>query len=300
MGKRVIISESEKYHIKKLYGIITEQTNTTGCTFTSKSSDISDYNELLKMYNNDFNKISNDMTTIANEFMKSVPDLKLRSACQAALNKIRPNYKNKKFIIIDQLKNTAYFFDKDGNYTTGSWVITGRDKPNEKWKEFAGSTLEKRTQMSGGDEKKAISQPGASFIPPDVYKSAEQAYTVGGYQGTGQNMVFMYNDKDNTEVTQALHGTAEKYPERLKNQERASKIPLSKDLPKDLNLNLSSGCINFPGTFIDKYLEIFKDSFIFVMKSDEKDYFVFNPKPLITNPGDCVNPNVLDIQQLRA
>ena len=296
MSKRFVITESEKNHIKNLYGIVTEQTNPNVCTFTSKSSNLPDYNQILQSYGNDFNKISNELTTIAGDFMKSVPDLKLRSACQAALNKIRPSYKDKNFIIIDQLKNTAYFFDKDGKYLTGSWIISGRDTPNEKWKEFASSTLEKRTEMSGGDEKKAITQPGASFLPPDVYKSAEQAYTVGGYQGTGQNMVFLYNNKDNTEVTQALHGTAEKYPERLKNQQIASKIPLSKELPKDLNLDLSSGCINFPGEFIDKNIEMLKNAYVFVIKSDQNDYFVFNPNPLITNPNDCHNPNTLDIQ----
>lgn len=50
--KRFIITESEKKHIRNLYGLITEQETFTGCTFSEKNNDLPDYNDILRLYNN--------------------------------------------------------------------------------------------------------------------------------------------------------------------------------------------------------------------------------------------------------
>jgi hypothetical protein len=288
--KRFIITENEKKHIRNLYGLITEQGTFTGCTFSEKSNDLPDYKQILEQYNNDHNAVATAVTEMAKKFKEKVKDLQDRPACQAGLNKIRPFYRDKKFIIIDQLKNTAYFFDLNGN-GVGTWVITGRDTPNEKWSEFAGLSYDERVKKVGTDL--AITQPGASFTAPGRYQTDKKGEYDPHYSGKGENLFDLYKTQDGKEVTQALHGV-KPTKERLDALKKVSNIPLSGE--PNVNLDLSSGCINFPEEFINTHKEKFTDAYVFVIKSDQSNYYVLNPKPIIDNPGKCYSNEVLDIQ----
>ena len=301
--KRFIITESEKKHIRNLYGLITEQETFTGCTFSEKNNDLPDYNDILRLYNNKKKVISNEITKHAQEFIKNVPNLKSRSACQAGLNKIRPLYKDKKFIIVDQLKNTAYFFSSDGNIV-GSWVIAGKDVPSEKWKDYAMSSSEEEMQSKWEklptnikSKEGAWKQTGSRFVPPNVY-STGIGFSEPSYKGTDKETklpnVFNLSDlKTGKPILQALHGVKPDQ-NRLSALNSVSNIPMSSDTK--VNLDLSTGCINFPEDFVKEHRDKFQDAYVFVIKSDQNDYYVFNPKPIIDNPGKCYSNDVLGVE----
>ena len=99
--KRFIITENEKKHIRNLYGLLVERGNVTGCTFSDVyKNTLSDYKEIMSKYGNDFNKISEILTTKAKEILQNVKNknqnenIEFESACQVALNTIRTNYQD--------------------------------------------------------------------------------------------------------------------------------------------------------------------------------------------------------------
>ena len=287
MGK-LVINESEKKRIKSLYGLITESNNYS-CQL---HSGITYYNTIIGSYNGDLNKAKEDLNSIANELKTKVPE---RIACQAALNKIRPDFKGRNLIILDQVNNTAYIFDKENNYISSTWIISGRDTPNKEWEEFVKLDYDGRVQYLKDNKgitndsearKLAIKQPGASYLSPAIY-SGTKGETHKGYEGDDKVNLFRLFDLFGVQQTQAVHGTAG-YSKRKTAQSDASKYETG-DLKFDSSkLNLSSGCINIPGDFIENNRKYLSDAFYFAIGFDNENYLVKSENVV----GDkCVRPD---------
>jgi len=292
---RLLISESEKKRIKSLYGLITETNDDYNCNL---HSGITYYNAIIGSYNGDLNKAKEDLNRIANEFKTNVPEERI--ACQAALNKIRPDFKGRNLIILDQVKNTAYIFDKDNNYISSTWIISGRDTPNKEnkeWEEFVKLDYDGRVQylkdnkrITSDSEARnlAIKQPGASYLSPAIY-SGHEGETHKGYEGDEGKNLFRLFDLLGIQQTQAVHGTAG-YSNRKTAQSDASKYETG-DLEFDSSkLNLSSGCINIPGEFIEKNREYLSNAFYFAIGFDENTYLV---KSENVEGDNCVMPETI-------
>lgn len=287
MGK-LVINESEKKRIKSLYGLITESNNYS-CQL---HSGITYYNTIIGSYNGDLNKAKEDLNSIANELKTKVPE---RIACQAALNKIRPDFKGRNLIILDQVNNTAYIFDKENNYISSTWIISGRDTPNKEWEEFVKLDYDGRVQylkdnkeITNDSEARelAIKQPGAAYLSPAIY-SGTKGETHKGYEGDDKVNLFRLFDLFGVQQTQAVHGTAG-YSKRKTAQSDASKYETG-DLKFDSSkLNLSSGCINIPGDFIENNRKYLSDAFYFAIGFDNENYLVKSENVV----GDkCVRPD---------
>jgi len=253
--KRFIITENEKKHIRNLYGLLVEVVNTTGCTFSDVyKNTLTDYNEIMSKYGNDFNKVSEILTTKAKEILQNVKNknqnenLELRSACQVALNIIRPNYQDKPWLIIDQVKNTVYFFDNGGTYLTGTLAIMGKDKPRPEYDTWSKMSYDERVNYGLGDP---IYREGGRFAPTGVFNAGPgQTYTK--YTGAGtkedpKKNLWSYFDDSGKELVPAIHGVKDT-PER----NEAFKCVNGTNLTKETNLDLSMGCINLPTSFLDK------------------------------------------------
>ena len=118
------------------------------------------------------------------------------------------------------------------------------------------------------------------------------------YKGTDKEAklpnVFNLSDlKTGKPILQALHGVKPDQ-NRLNALSSVSNIPMSSDTK--VNLDLSMGCINFPEDFVNEHRDKFQDAYVFVIKSDQNDYYVFNPKPIIDNPGKCYSNDVLGVE----
>lgn len=321
--KRFVISESERKEIRKLYGLMTEEdapqttTTFTGCTFNEGDKDIMGYDELMTQYQNDYSKISQAITETASKLKTSVPQLTDRSACQAGLNKIRPSLKDKQFIIIDANKQTIYIFDKDGNYKSGDWLITGKDsftgtpEQNEfyefskmSYKDRVNYLMTKKGKTKKDAEILAIKQEGSRFATPGIYQSATSGTTYGGYSGWkgGPNLFNLFNLNTPQKITDALtfamHGVKPDQ-ERLSALSKASEIPLGSELPKDINLDLSSGCLNLNEKFVNDNRDLLQNAYVYIIKEDENNYYVFNPAPLI-DYSKCHSNELLQIHQAPA
>jgi hypothetical protein len=84
--------------------------------------------------------------------------------------------------------------------------------------------------------------------------------------------------------------------ERLSALSKASKIPLGSELPKDINLDLSSGCLNLNEKFVNDNRDLLQNAYVYIIKEDENNYYVFNPSPLI-DYSKCHSNDLLQISQ---
>ena len=278
--KRFIITENEKKHIRNLYGLLVERGNVTGCTFSDVyKNTLSDYKEIMSKYGNDFNKISEILTTKAKEILQNVKNknqnenIEFESACQVALNTIRTNYQDKPWLIIDQVKNTVYFFDNGGTYLTGTLAIMGKDKPGSVFDAWSKMSYDERVKSGLGDP---ISRVGGRFAPTGVFNAGPgQTYTQ--YTGAGtkedpKKNLWSYFDDSGKELVQAIHGVKD-----TKERNEAFKCVNGTTLTKDTNLDLSSGCINLPTSFLDKLTNLGIDiSKYRIFSLGDKNYLVKN------------------------
>jgi len=280
MTKRFIITEGERNHIKKLYGLLVEATSTTGCTFSDVyKNTLSDYNGIMSKYGNDVNKVSEALTIKAKEILQNVKNkdqnenLELRSACQVALNTIRPNYQDKPWLIVDQVKNTVYFFDNGGTYLTGTLAIMGKDQPTKEFEDWSKMSYDERVKSGLGDP---ISRAGGKFAPTGVFNAGPgqtyKQYTGAGTPEDPKKNLWSYFDDSGKELVPAIHGVKD-----TKERIDAFKCVNGTTLTKNTNLDLSSGCINLPTSFLDKLGNMGIDiSKYRIFSLGDKDYLVKN------------------------
>ena len=139
MSKLFIITESERNDIRKMYGLLNEQSTTVCTPFNANSKNlVYDYDQIISSYsaltnstdiNVIFKKINEDINTNSTKYkLQKIPD---RTACQIAFVKIRPQFTNKKIIITDSKNNLIYLFDENSNFVAKDPLLSGRSKQNK-------------------------------------------------------------------------------------------------------------------------------------------------------------------------
>jgi hypothetical protein len=294
MSKKFIITENEKRHIKKLYGIITEQINQFCTKFNeSTKTNVVDYDEIISSYktklntedlNVVFSSINNDIQSFASNLnSKGIAE---RPSCQMGLINIRPRFKDKNIIIVDSRQHTIYLFDKTLNDVTPYQnpekkspipIITGREKQSteENWKEFNLLNFEERRSYIAKIKNKNISDVSNN----EVFEfSGGASLNPGIYTTNKLNDITTYlKTLDGKRLSQAIHkvlDVAERKNALIKSSDRT--ISDLDDETKNKELMMSSGCINIPEwlTNNSKYQEIANDAYVFNISDETENYYV--------------------------
>lgn len=264
MNKRFVITENEKDHIKKLYGIITEQTNQFCTKFNeSTKNNVVDYDEIISSYktklntedlNVVFSGVNNDIQSFATTLVsKGVAE---RTACEMGLIAIRSKFRDKNIIIIDSLTGTIYFFDKQLNDITPYGdsqkkspipIITGREKQatTDEFKKFNLLNFEERRSyiakvknknITDVSDKEVFEFSGGASLNPGIYTTNKL-----------NDMYTHLRTLDGKLLSQAIHqvlDVAERKNALIKSKDRT--IFDLGDETKNKELMMSSGCINVP------------------------------------------------------
>ena len=314
MSKLFIITESERNDIRKMYGLLNEQSTTVCTPFNANSKNlVYDYDQIINSYsaltnstdiNVIFKKINEDINANSTKYkLEEIPD---RTACQIAFVKIRPQFTNKKIIITDSKNNLIYLFDENSNFVAKDPLLSGRSKQNKLQKDIADMTFDEKKEYLTNKFKKVPTDSEvmnlASFLNPAVYKTGISV-TDDRYAGSGTNINYLTKVSDDKLVGPAIHGV-KRTPERINALKKASlQIRTNSETPKvsgeylqnvDSNgLELSSGCLNVNESFINKYSLTIQNSFLFNISEDKENYYVNNFNPLITDPTKCYSPQSL-------
>jgi len=312
MRKRLIITESEKNNIKKLYGLINEVEITSCTPFNENSKNlVYDYQEIVNYYsgitnssdiNTIFSKINEDINKNALEYKtQEIPD---RISCQIAFVKIRPQFQNKKIIITDSNKQLIYLFDENSKFVAKDPLLTGRSAQNPQQKDIADMTFNEKKEYL----KKTLNREPtdsevynlASFLNPGVYKTGISVREPS-YAGSDKNLSYLSRVSDNKTVGPALHGVKPVQSRLDALSSASSKIGTSSETPNvsseylnnPLGLKLTSGCPNLNQEFIDKYSLTIENSFLFNISEKKETYYVDNFNPILNNPKKCYSPQSL-------
>jgi len=136
MSKRFVISESERNHIKKLYGLLIEQTNTVGCApFTDKvKNQVIDYQQIIDTYtplagqSSVFDYITKLINEGSTQFKsQGIPE---KISCELSFIGIRPEFqKDLKLMVTDPQNNLVYFYTTTFDQTTKkqNWNFVAKD-----------------------------------------------------------------------------------------------------------------------------------------------------------------------------
>jgi hypothetical protein len=296
MSKRFVITESEKNHIKNLYGIVTEQTENSCLKFDESSkTNVVDYDEIIAKYktklNTDdlnvvFSGINNDIQLFATKLISD--GVETYTACEMGLIAIRPRFRDKNIIIINSMRHTIYFFDKELNDVTPYEdlqkkspipIITGREKQatSDEFKKFNLLNFEERRAYIAKYKNKKVSD----VSDKEVFEfSGGASLNPGIYTTSNLSVPYTYlKTLDGKLLSQAIHKV-------LNDPERKDALIKAKDRTifdlddESINKssNLSSGCINVPEWVINnpKYQELMKiPSYVFNL-ADIGSYYVQN------------------------
>ena len=314
MSKLFIITESERNDIRKMYGLLNEQSTTVCTPFNANSKNlVYDYDQIINSYsaltnstdiNVIFKKINEDINTNSTKYkLQKIPD---RTACQIAFVKIRPQFTNKKIIITDSKNNLIYLFDENSNFVAKDPLLSGRSKQNKLEKDIGDMTFEEKKEYLTNKYKKVPTDQEvmnlASFLNPAVYETGNSV-TDKGYAGSGTNINYLTKVSDDKLVGSAIHGVKPTSQRLLALKNATSQIGSNSETPNvsgkyiknvDSNgLELSSGCLNVNESFINKYSLTIQNSFLFNISEDKENYYVNNFNPLITDPTKCYSPQSL-------
>ena len=314
MSKLFIITESERNDIRKMYGLLNEQSTTVCTPFNANSKNlVYDYDQIINSYsaltnstdiNVIFKKINEDINTNSAKYkLEKIPD---RTACQIAFVKIRPQFTNKKIIITDSKNNLIYLFDENSNFVAKDPLLSGRSKQNKLEKDIADMTFDEKKEYLKKTLKREPTNDEimnlASFLNPAVYETGNSV-TDKGYAGSGTNINYLTKVSDDKLVGSAIHGVKPTSQRLLALKNATSQIGSNSETPNvsgkylqnvDSNgLELSSGCLNVNESFINKYSLTIQNSFLFNISEDKENYYVNNFNPLITDPTKCYSPQSL-------
>ena len=311
MSKLFIITESERNDIRKMYGLLNEQSTTVCTPFNANSKNlVYDYDQIINSYstltnstdiNVIFKKINEDINTNSAKYkLEKIPD---RTACQIAFVKIRPQFTNKKIIITDSKNNLIYLFDENSNFVAKDPLLSGRSRQKKDLKDIADMTFDEQKEYLKKTLKREPTDQEVmnltSFLNPAVYKTGN-SLTDTNYAVCGTNINYLTKFSDGKLVGPAIHGV-KRTPERINALKNASsQIGSNSETPNvsskylqnvDSNgLELSSGCLNVNESFINKYSLTIENSFLFNISEDKENYYVNNFNPLITDPTKCYSP----------
>ena len=162
-----------------------------------------------------------------------------RISCQAALNKIRPGFKDKNLIIVDSREHLIYIYDKNNKFIAKDVVITGAHSQSQESQKIASAfvTIEEWITKQGYTQIKPIdvfkykgaligdwvdskgnlmnkqkmedlgydmlTKMGTRFLPKGIYGTTDTK-TDSHYTGGENNIVHI--KKGDKIISQAIHG----------------------------------------------------------------------------------------------
>ena len=256
-----------------------------------------------------------------------------RSACEISFVKIRPEYQNKPFFVVDTLQNLIYLFDKNGMFVAKSPTLDGYHAQSQdvnvvakalwsmderavkhgyvwdKNKKIFTHSKDKNKTMTVKQIYDLIDKDKSRFIPKGIY-SIRYITTKPDYVG-GEDNMFLLQTSDGKKLNHAIHGFYNEPPrvEALKKLKKSIKtdinsptvpsqfLKLVQDYMNTSEFNKSYGCINVPEDFIKKAQPYAKmNANIFVVGETEQNYLVQNDTKFFEQMGvgeQCVNPATL-------
>lgn len=281
---------------------------------SEKSTNIKDLPQLLKIWGS-YENINNELNTRSQQYMSKLGENSVRAACEIALIQIRPNYKDKNLFVIDGLNNFIYLFDKDSKFVASGPIIKGSTKQSNDAKEIAKALItykqivEKlKTQgktPSFENFLNYIKTNKIAFFPSGIYQSVGKLVDKPDMFGSKQNLLPLQT-LDGSKLTQAIHGyvtnkertTIMSTAEKLVNS--SNNTQLSKEfitaINKDLNMNLSYGCINVTANFLPFLQKYGPNSYVFVLSDTEDNYLAQNGMNYFNNAltsPQCLSPEKL-------
>lgn len=256
-----------------------------------------------------------------------------RSACEISFIKVRPQYQNKPFFVIDTLQNLIYLFDKNGKFVAKSPTLDGYNAQSQDVDAVAKAlwSMNERVAKHGyvwdqnrkiyvdtKDKNKTLTQKQiydlidkdkSRFIPKGIY-SIRYIASNPEYAG-GQDNVFLLQTSDGKNISQAVHGfynepsrveALQKLKKSIKTNMNSPSVPseftkLVEDYMNTSEFNKSYGCINVPDEFIRKAKPYAKmNANIFVVGETSQNYLVQNNSKFFEQMGvgeKCVDPTTL-------
>lgn len=310
----------------------TSTTSKSICPVIDENSNIQGLQEILNSAVSSRSPIKTytSLNNIINMFAQRFANqgIPVRTACQAALNKVRPNFKDKNQIIMDSLNKLIYVFDKDGNFIAKDVIITGAHKQSKDleiiakslvdwdgacnregffWDENKGEYIDK----TGKNRKynpdiiyNSINKNGTRFLPAGIFTTARELGSGEEYYG-GKDNELPLSTMDGKEILQWMHGYYVE-PPRTEAINAAKRFLSKSNDPKvsqefldevgigNINLSHSYGCINLTPDFIPILRKNMVNSYLFNVSEDKQNYLVQNSQKFFDktlNQPSCPNPN---------
>jgi hypothetical protein len=303
------------------------------CPTITKNSEIADLSNIVSFWSEKYpnfeiygflNKLMNNFasyyyTQIRNE----------RISCEAALVKLRPEYKDKNSIIVDSLQKLIFIFDMNGKFIGKSQIISGADKQSKDAKVIAQSLLSWDEQANklgfqwvtgqgykdktGENRKydaemiyKDTESTKTRFLPKGIFKTGSKLISSSEYAG-GSDNVLQLIDNNNKVLGQAIHGYYIEQPrtQALKRAKEVLSTPNDPVISKEfidlvssgkVNLSQSYGCINVPNEFLPYLRKYMKDAYVFNIGEDKTNYLASNASDFMTKSmsgESCKSPSSL-------
>jgi len=300
---------------------------------SSKSTNLEDLANIQSHYrsmassSNIWEYVNMDLNFFAGGYIKQ--GIPTRTACQIALNKIRPGYKDKNSIILDSLNKLVYVYDKSGKFVGKDVTITGANKQSQDPKVIAQALLswEENVNQLGFEWKEGAgyidvtgkgrkydhelvydltNKTGTRFLPSGIYKTGKNTRDDASYAGGSDNIVSLF--KGNTDLGQAIHGYYLEQPRTLAIQKAKKLLANNVYDPKvtqefldavgsgQINLSQSYGCINVPDDFVPILRKYMLDAYVFNMSETGENYLVDNAQDFFKktmNSEFCPSPKSL-------
>lgn len=299
--------------LKQLCPILTNSSNIEGFDLRNKTQDqLKAYNVIINGYAIAYNN-------------EGIP---VRISCQAALNKIRPGFKDKNQIIIDSREHLIYVYDKNNKFIAKDAVITGADAQSKTAEVIARSFMDFNDKLEASGFKQTMSgivdttgknrtydfkyilaknqEMGSRFLNPGVYTTSKSTTDDAHYAGKENNILSLSHLKQG-DVLQAIHGFVTTDPNRVAAMNLAKNVLSDPTNPsvgkkfldmvklKQINLSQSYGCINVPERFVPYLERYMKDSYVFNISEDQNNYLVQNTENYFEKMKEpfCPSPSSL-------
>ena len=316
------------------------KTQSTGsCQVITPKTDIKDLNQIVSFWkkqypNNETYSLINRVLNRHAESFKS-QGIPPRTACEIALIKIRPGYKDKNAFIIDTLNKILYLYNAKGEFIAKTQIISGKNKQSTDPKVIAKSLLTwseqaKKLGFEWVNGKGYVDKSGKNrkydpeiiyadtdksktrFLPKGIYTTAGSLESNAEYAGKTQNLLSLVDS--NKELAQAIHGYYIEQPriEALRKAQQVLSNPNDKKVSqefmdlvsnKKVNLSQSYGCINLPENFIPYLRKYGPNSYVFNMGEDLQNYLVSNTENYfdkMQNSESCPSPQSLGAVEVSA
>jgi len=313
-----------------------------GCPKITSSSNIEgvkEYIDLIKSKSGGivptdaYFKLNFNVSTIAgNLATKGIPD---RVACEIALVRLRPKYRDKYEIIVDSINKLLYLLDKKGEFIYKTYIITGYNKQSddaktiaralETWDESATRLGFKYVEGKGYvdvtgknrnyDPEIIYADTDANkvrFLPKGIYATSKELKSDSDYAGGSNNVLSLF--KDGNELAQAIHGYYLEKP-------RTEALALAKQVlssngtdPKvnqqfldavsknKINLSQSYGCINIPYEALNYLKKYMTNAYVFNIGEGDNNYLVMNGENYFDktlNSTACPSPQSLGAEPVQ-